>query len=968
MNAESPAKVGLESFIQRLAKTADESSRRRILLKDPQFLSATTVQLLYEEIARRARADLAEAEHLTKAAVWLAARLKDNLSRAYSFRATGHMDFMRGRQESALRKYKKALALFDREGRELDVARTLSGALQTLIYLGQYDKAFAWAQRARKIFENKGDQLRLARLDTNLGNVLYRQDRFEEALEHYQRSEKVLRRLGDPQDVAAALSNIAVCHISLNDFQKALYAYQKARSYCQTHNLPLFGAQADYNIAYLYYLRGEYTRAIEQYEVARKQAEQLSDPYHKTLCDLDQAEMYLELNLADQGGQLARRAVKSFEKLKMGYEAAKALAFLAIASSQQGEISHALQLFSLARSRFVREKNRVWPALIDLYQALVLYQDERYGPAQKLCQSALRFFLKTSLTTKAVLCELLLARLRLQAGDPSAARKRTRSALHRLDRVDSLTLRYHASFVRGQVEEALGHPERAFEAYEEGHAALESLRSSLSGEELKISFLKDKLAVYEGLVWLSTAGRPLRSDFQTAFAYIEFAKSRSLADLIAFRSHTLPGRSTEGNSVVDRVHHLREQLTRCYRQLDALEMSQQSDTGDRLRRLREQTVRTEKDLIDALGEARATEREFTSLQNAGTIPLDTICSALPNDALLLEYYVARGTLFACLVGRETLDIVRLGDASRSRSLLQLLQFQLSKFRLGPEYVRSSQEMLLQATQAHLRELYDALLAPVRHKLHGKHLVIVPHDFLHCLPFHALFDGENYLMDHYSVTYAPSASVYFLCQTKSIQENSESLVLGIPDPQVPHILEEVREVAKTLSRSHLFVGAEANEKNLQAYGSRSRFVHIATHGLFRQDNPMFSSLRLGNSQLTLFDLYNLRLPAELVTLSGCGTGLNVVVGGDEILGLVRGLLYAGAKALLVTLWDVNDRSTTDFMKSFYRHLQMQPNKGRAVQNAMQELRQTYPHPYYWAPFCLVGAGLSGEACGDTAPYV
>lgn len=954
-----------EPLIQRLAKTGDEASRRRILQKHSQFLGSSTVQLLYEEVARRARADLAEAERLARAAAWLAARLKDNLSRAYSLRAAGHMDFMRGRQEFALKNYKKALALFEREGSELDVARTLSGSLQTLIYLGHYDEAFAWAKRARKIFENKGDQLRISRLDTNLGNVLYRQDRFEEALEHYERSEKVLRRFGDPQDVAAVLSNIAVCHISLNDFQKALYAYQKARSYCQTHNLPLFVAQADYNIAYLYYLRGEYTRAIEQYEIARKQAEQLNDPYHKALCDLDQAEMYLELNLADQGIQLAQRAVKSFEKLKMGYEAAKALAFLAIANSQQGEISHALALFDLARRRFTREKNHVWPALIDLYQALVLYQDERYGPAQRLCESALRFFLKTSLTTKTVLCELLLARLRLQAGDPSAARKTTRSALHRLDQVDALTLRYHASFVKGQVEEALGHPERAFEAYEEGHAALESLRSSLSGEELKISFLKDKLAVYEGLVWLSTAGRPVRSDFQTAFAYIEFAKSRSLADLIAFRSHTLPGRSADGNPVLDRVRQLREQLTRCYRQMDSLEMSQQPDTADRLRRFREQTTRTEKDLIHALGEARATEREFTSLQNAGTIPLDSICSALPNDALLLEYYVARGTLFACLVGRESLDIVRLGDASRSRSLLQLLQFQLSKFRLGPAYVRSSQEMLLQAAQAHLRELYDALLAPVRHKLHCQHLIIVPHDFLHCLPFHALFDGENYLIDHYSVTYAPSASVYYLCRTKSAQENSESLVLGIPDPQVPHILEEVREVAKTLPRSHLFVGAEANEGNLQAYGSRSRFVHIATHGLFRQDNPMFSSLRLGNSQLTLFDLYNLRLPAELVTLSGCGTGLNVVVGGDEILGLVRGLLYAGAQALLVTLWDVNDRSTTDFMKSFYHHLQMQLDKGRAVQNAMHELRQAYPHPYYWAPFCLVGSALRNGPLSDTA---
>ena len=127
------------------------------------------------------------------------------------------------------------------------------------------------------------------------------------------------------------------------------------------------------------------------------------------------------------------------------------------------------------------------------------------------------------------------------------------------------------------------------------------------------------------------------------------------------------------------------------------------------------------------------------------------------------------------------------------------------------------------------------------------------------------------------------------------------------------------------------------------------MHIATHGCFRQDNPMFSSISLGDSHLSLFDLYQLDLPCELVTLSGCGTGLNMVVGGDELLGLVRGLLYAGAQGVLVTLWDVNDQSTAEFMKLFYEALRANGNKARGVQEAMSEIRRRYAHPYYWAPF-------------------
>ena len=118
--------------------------------------------------------------------------------------------------------------------------------------------------------------------------------------------------------------------------------------------------------------------------------------------------------------------------------------------------------------------------------------------------------------------------------------------------------------------------------------------------------------------------------------------------------------------------------------------------------------------------------------------------------------------------------------------------------------------------------------------------------------------------------------------------------------------------------------------------------------------MFSGIRLGDSVLSLYDLYQLKLPAELITLSGCATGLNVVAAGDELLGLTRGLIYAGARSALLTLWDVQDRSTLEFMTSFYRHFSNEGDKGLALKKATLELRELYPHPYYWAPFVLLGS--------------
>jgi CHAT domain-containing protein len=120
--------------------------------------------------------------------------------------------------------------------------------------------------------------------------------------------------------------------------------------------------------------------------------------------------------------------------------------------------------------------------------------------------------------------------------------------------------------------------------------------------------------------------------------------------------------------------------------------------------------------------------------------------------------------------------------------------------------------------------------------------------------------------------------------------------------------------------------------------------------------MFSSIQLGTSHLNLFDLYQLNLPCELVTLSGCGTGLNVVVGGDELLGLVRGLLYAGTQGVLVTLWDVNDGTAAQAMGLFYEGLNYKKNKAVALREAALSIRRSYPHPFHWAPFVLVGKYL------------
>jgi CHAT domain-containing protein len=367
-----------------------------------------------------------------------------------------------------------------------------------------------------------------------------------------------------------------------------------------------------------------------------------------------------------------------------------------------------------------------------------------------------------------------------------------------------------------------------------------------------------------------------------------------------------------------------------------------------------------------------TDQEFAALQGGGACTLEDIQASVPPAATIVEYYEARGRMYAAIIERNRLDIVALAPATRIRSLVRMLQFHLSKFRFGSTYTTAFAGELRTVTEAHLYELYSELVAPLRSRLSGNHLVIVPHGFLHYVPFHALTDGERFVIDDFTVSYSPSASVYRLSSMKPPTDHKTSLVMGVPHASLPHVRSEVQAVAAALPSPVVFMGKQATHERLRTIGAQSRFIHIATHGHVRRDNPMFSSIDLGTGPLSLFDLYKLDLSAELVTLSGCSTGVNVVTGGDEVVGLVRGLLYSGARAVLLTLWDAYDRSTAAFMTSFYRAMAESRTKSAALRFAMREVRAEFPHPFYWAPFVLVGPDLApaspeGDA-GETSDLV
>jgi CHAT domain-containing protein/Tfp pilus assembly protein PilF len=953
--ADEQNKLSAE-ILARLSEITDTGKRKEFLRRHKLF-RASVVPELNAETQREFRVNTNRAQALAETAVLIARQIRKDELLAPSYRMLGNVTTAAGDYQAAIPEYEEALELFERLRDDEGVARTLTAVIQPHIMLGNYDRAFAAANRAQKLFVQLKDERRLARLENNIGNIFHRQDRFDEALEHYEHAYRRLLPYDDSEELIISLNNMSMCLISMNDFAQALATYNRAKELLANKDLPLIHLITDYNIAYLYYLRGDYRRAIEMLKSARIAGEKIDYSYLVALCLLDLSDIYVELNLSAEAQEVAEQGYQLFRNLEIGYEAAKTLANQAIALGQEGKTRKSLELFAEARPLFVQEKNEVWPWLVDLYQAMVLFHQGRHYEAKRLALGAAEFFDGSFLKSKAALCHLLLAQVEMKTGEAENAFAECNRALKQLEQLDSPMLRYQGRFLLGQVEHGRGEISAAYAAYQQARSELESLRSSLGRDELKISFMRNRSELYERLVELCIGGELEGASNEEAFGYVELAKSRSLTEIMFQRNHALQEAKPGQSELVHKIRDLREELNWYQHRIELEQLRPGGNAQQRIEQLHSEAQAREKQLLSVLGELPSSEATAGVLPMQGQMPLEQIRASFAKRETLVEYFFLGDRILAAVLTKESLEIVPLTTVPRIAESLRLLRFQLGKFQT-PGASDTKSENVFRATLAHLEELYKELVAPIRERLMSRHVVFVPHGVLHYLPFHALYDGEAYLIDNYDISYAPSASVYALCQRRRRDSGEGSLVLGVPDERAPLIEEEVRSVHAAVPESHLYLGESADHELFFREGPRKRHIHIATHGSFRPDNPMFSGIRLGDGYLYLYELYHMRLSAELLVLSGCATGLNVVAAGDELVGLIRGALHAGARSLLLSLWDVHDESTTQFMTAFYGRWGQGEEGAGAYANAIKEVRERHPHPYYWAPFVLVGKALTG----------
>lgn len=891
------------------------------------------------------RQDLAAAAKLAEQALRDARRCRTAEPLAEAWRVKAHVEYLSGRYRRADQAYQEAIRNARAAGDEVALGRTLSSGLQTLVYLGRYEEARRWAEEARGIFERQGDKLRLARLESNLANVLHRQDRAEEALPLYESAYAELRRLGDEDNAAITLRNLAVCAMGVHDFRRSLSAYAEARTHYEQRGARALLAEVTDNLAYLHYLRGDYRQALKLYQEAREQAAERANPFYQGVAELDQSDLYLDLNQFPAAAGMATSAYERFVALGTRYEAGKALVNRAAARAAMGETAAALKDLAEARRLFLRERNMQWGGAVEVRRGAVLAGAGDWKNASRAAARGERQLQSGTVGSYAVLAALLQARASLAQGRPREALAHVRRGRRNSRAVANRLLETRLWETEGTILEALASPGRALRAYRKAHQGIRSARHRLPHDHLKLAYLGDKLAVYEALTELTIQRGGPRA-VPEAFAFVEEAKSRGLADQLAFRAAE-PLRAAGGAQYLeaDRIAALRAELAWQWHQLDGAEAKGEQLPKARQARVRKRIAELEGELAGAIATLRRVDPELADLRGYGETPVEELQAGLPAGTALFEYYVARRRLYLFVLTRESVRVVGLGESGEAISAARLARFHLGRVRL-PAAAPSP------ALESYLSRLYDLLLRPAEAWLPECHLVVVPHGELHGLPFHAFRGPGGALLDRIPVSYSLSAAVHHRVTQRPARREGASLVMGAPDALAPFIEAEARRVASVLPNAECYLGPNASWTLLQERARDCRYVHIATHGMFREDNPMFSSLRLGDGRMSVADLYELEMPAELVTLSGCFTGLGAAVGGGEFVGLSRGFLHAGARRLQVSLWAVADESAAAYMGWFYEELSKGADPLKAWERAVRLFREERPHPAYWANFILM----------------
>jgi CHAT domain-containing protein len=915
-----------------------------------------TMAALKNEVDRLVGVDLHEAELFTTRAEQLAELTHEPVSKAFAQAGRARVLYFQGRHAESNAVYDGVVSAL-RAGKlasEAAFARMQQSGV--LVHLGRSDEALRAAREARRVLA-RGDSTRLAQVEANIGSIYYRLDRYTTALKHFDNAAELIAGVDDKAQRAFVDFGRSNVLIEKDRPAEALELLEGAAVAFNEAGQSLFAAHCQFHAAYIQFSFGNFNTALTRYYQTRKRLEELGNIQSVAWCDMEIAEILLALNAFEDCAESAEGARSRFEALGLPYESAQARVVRALALMGLRQFDQARDLLNDARSVFDKDGNTVATAQLDSYLAELAIETGDAREAATRAKAALRIFARHKLSTRAAFARLLAARVAYLSEDRARSLRMALSALKTVEKVHAQGLVHRCHHLIGKNEKARGHRRSALESFRRAVESVEQMRGGIVADELKSSFLRDKIEIYEDAINACLdEGTP--EHMEEAFRLVESSKSRALADLLSryLQGAQQSAEATGESETRARLLGLVEELN-WYNSRAGLEDDKGNQRNANVaERYRREVRRCERQIAQLFRQLELEDPAFAKLQFMQAASVSELRDSLGDNETAIEYFITGDEVSAFVATRDSVRLARgIASSKEIEQTLAALRFQIEKFNFGAEYVDTFFGQLKRATDDHLSQMYDQIFAPIKSMIDTDGVVIVPHGALHYVPFHALRAEGRYLVDTFEISYVPSAAVLKLCRAVARPESLDGkmVALGVTHSDTPEIAEEIRGLGTLFPDSVTLIGDDATRENLFRHAPDARFLHLASHGYFRRDNPMFSFLKLADSPLNFYSLLDLKLRAEMVTLSACHTGVNMVFPGDELHGLMRGFLYAGAPSLVASLWAVSDASTAELMREMYARIRDGESKRRALRMAQLKIKDDYGHPYYWAPFVLMG---------------
>jgi CHAT domain-containing protein len=802
-----------------------------------------------------------------------------------------------------------------------------------------------------------------------LGVTFHSLGDYQAALAYHRQAQDAFRTLNDPGEEAAVLDAIGLVYRDQGEPQKALDYLNQTLDLLQTLDQPGMEGNALYDIGLTYYDLGEGQRALD-YFLRSLPLRRASGDRHQ------EAQSLTMIGRAHQMLNHKQMALDSFNR---------ALRIRRALHDQRGE---GTTLTGIGSVYFDLGEYR--KALRFYYRSLILRHmaGDRRGESYTLSFIG-DAYKKLGNFSKALEYYSRALPLRRDVGD-RVGEAQTLAAMAVAQRNLGLL-----SEARARIEEALG--------------IFESLRGNVVSPELRSSFLASVHGRYEfyiDLLMRFHQREPSAGYDRLALEAAQRFRARSFLELMAeskidLRQDLTPDQRQHEAALLERISVIQKQL---FKSNIAPEREQQ---------LKKDLGTAEDDLERFGSELRETNPEYAAIHYPEPITLDRMQQELLDaDTTLVEYVLGDDRSFAWAVSRSALNIALLPPRKQIERQVSLYRQGLMEKTSALTVQPALQRINVQSTQ-----LYRTLLRPLESALGSSHkLIIVPDGLLSYLPFETLLipdavSGNSarrpvstgyrkplFLLQRFAISYSPSASALASVRTRARGAAGPAMsLLAFGDPlyhaenvnpaivrpagmpaqsykergldltQLPFTRAEVSAISSLFPppQEKIYLGVDATEANVKAEKlDQYRYLHFAAHGYVDEESPARSGIVLSltadpkeDGVLQTGEIMRLRLNADLVTLSACRTGLGRLVNGEGVVGLSRAFFYAGARSLVVSLWNVNDMATSELMASFYQNLNRGLPKDEALRQAkltlMKAHRGGWRHPYFWAPFVLIG---------------